>query len=661
MCGIAGIFSPNAPLLAGEEIQNMIRMIGYRGPDELCYYTDNHAALAAARLSIIDLAGGRQPMVDPSGRYWIIYNGETYNYREIRTVLQQRGHVFRTACDTEVVLHAWIEWKDDAPRRFDGGFAFAIYDRVEKSCTLVRDRFGKRPLYYAYHRGALIFASEMKAFLACDGFQFEWNPDQLASIFTIWTPIGDQTGFQGIKQVPSGSISRFSIDGASLETTYAGLPQADPIPGQTFSDTAQEVREKLDGSLKLRLRSDVEVAVFVSGGLDSAIVTKLARDRLPSRLRTYSISFADTDFDESADQKAVADWFGLDNRSITVHSDTIASTFAEAMWHAEVPQFRTAFVPMFLLAERVRADEIKVVLSGEGADEVFLGYDLFKETKLRAAWPNLDQQRRRERLKGLYPYLQHFSDENMSALAALFGRTSADSDAAFFSHKIRFENSNLALRLLQGKSAPLNALEEMVSTVTDFGAFTPVRRAQWLEFYTLLQGYLLSTQSDRMLFARGVEPRCPFLDPAVIEHAASLPTSFLLSPEFDEKHVLKAAFRDDLPSQILSKPKWPYRAPDVASFFHAAESSRQMSEWAADTLSAGALEKVGPLNPQMARRLVDRVSNTPTCNLSPRENQAFILLLSLSVLDELFVRRAGQQRYAPARRHVHRVSHKLGR
>jgi len=661
MCGIVGVLSLDGsrrPMGHDPEIEEMIELIEHRGPDELSYFADGHISLAAARLSIIDLPHGQQPMTDERGRYWIAYNGEVYNYREVRRALEQCGHSFRTQSDTEVVLRAWIEWGHDSPTRFDGGFAYAIYDRLERSCVLIRDRYGKRPLYYTFHQGSLVFASEMKALLGRGGFEFAWNEDELKSIFTIWTPIDGQTGFRGVQQVRAGTTLRARGDKVD-ERRFAGFPAPSTAQSMDVAQAADLVRERLDESVRLRLRSDVEVAVFLSGGLDSSIVTKLARDHVPGRLRTFSLRFADGDFDETSDQLAVSKWFGLDNTAITIGAAMIADNFADAVWHAEVPQFRTAFVPMYLLARRVHEEGIKVVLSGEGADEVFLGYDIFKETALRAMWNEMPAEMRRKRLGSLYPYLRHFSAENVASLAALFSRTSEGVEAPLFSHQIRIENSSLARRLLSGdaESDGTRPLAALVERIPQLSRLSPVQRAQWLEFHSLLQGYLLSTQSDRMLFAHGVEPRCPFLAPSVVELAATLPSDLLLSPDFDEKHVLKQAFRSDLPERTLTKPKWPYRAPDISAFVRQGATGNVLVDWVASALEPNALAVIGPLNHVAARRLVDKVARTPADRISPRENQAFILLLSLTVLNRQFVERRGSRGRPRGRRSITRIEY----
>ncbi|MBS0534435.1 MAG: asparagine synthase (glutamine-hydrolyzing) [Proteobacteria bacterium] len=643
----------DAPLpdWASAEVQRMIQLIGHRGPDELRYFAAGRAALATARLSVIDIVHGHQPMPDPTGRYWIAYNGEVYNYPELRAILIQRGHAFRTESDTEVVLKAWIEWGPEALSRFDGGFAFAIYDRERQSLHLARDRAGKRPLFYIRNRGTIAFASEMKAFFACDGFAFDWDPDQLASIFTVWTPVGEQTGFRGVMQVPAGSV--LSVDEGEIDVTpCVDLPERTAAT-TSLAEAAETIRELLDESVRKRLRSDVEVAVFVSGGLDSTIVTKLARDHQPGRIRTYSVRFDNNDFDETTDQQEVVARYALENRAVTIKPGRIADHFEAALWHAEVPQFRTAFVPMYLLAQQVHADGIKVVLSGEGADEVFFGYDIFKETVLRASWDGLDPATRRDRVSSLYPYLKHFSAANIAPLEALFSRTSGGVDDPLYSHRIRLENSGLSRRLVRSNLNGQSALADLAER-SGIACLNPLRRAQWLEWHTLLQGYLLSTQSDRMLFAHGVEPRCPFLAPEVLEYVAGLPEDILLSPRFEEKFLLKKAFADDVPARVLSKPKWPYRAPDAASFVGSG-NGRAVAEWIDAALADESLQDIAPLEAGIAGRLRDKVLNAKGV-LSQSDNQAFIFLLSLAILNDLYARRRGLARFGQSSRPVHRVT-----
>jgi asparagine synthase (glutamine-hydrolysing) len=645
MCGIAGVFelsgSPTAAAERVAELERMIALLGHRGPDESGYFLDERAALAAMRLSIIDLAHGKQPMSDVDQRYWIVFNGEIYNYLEIRSELIQRGHRFETHCDTEVALHAWMEWGENAPARFDGGYAFAIYDRRERTGYLVRDRFGKRPLFYFTHGDALVFGSEIKVLLARPDLELKWDMQGIAGIFAKWTPVGSETPFQGVRQVNAGSILRVTVNGAS-ERRYAAFPVVDEPSAADFEEAACQVASLLRDSVKLRLRSDVEVGVLLSGGLDSTVITHLIHSQQPGRLRSFSIAFDDARFDESADQNRVVQAFGVSHSSLKISHDDIAGSFSAALWHAEIPQFRTAFVPMFLLARFIRDHGIKVVLSGEGADEIFLGYDLFKETRLRAAWSSLTTADRQSRIRRLYPYLPHFSDTNVRAIEALFGRSAASNAGALFSHSLRLENGRFALRLLRTETSGLDALQQEIAAVAGFDSLPALKKAQWLEFHTLLHGYLLSSQGDRMMFAHGVEPRNPFLSPSVVSFACRLPEEFLLSEDDNEKKILKHAFREHLPSEILSKPKQPYRAPDAASFAaSASDSPGRFVNWVEETLDEREVRSIEALDPEAASILVAKLRRTPREAISPREDQAFVLLLSLCVLNRQFIRREG--------------------
>ncbi|HVY44222.1 MAG TPA: asparagine synthase (glutamine-hydrolyzing), partial [Minicystis sp.] len=420
MCGVAGIVRAAGldAEAARASVERMLAFIRHRGPDEAGTYADARAVLGAVRLKILDLVGGQQPMLDASTRTVLAYNGETYSFRELGRELASRGHRLSTRSDTEVVLNALVEWGEGALARLDGPFALAWYDARDGSVLLARDRFGERPLYYAEHDGALVFASEMKAFLALPGFALSFDAAALATLFLLWTPLPDGTPFAGIRQVPPGCALRVRGDEREI-VRFADVDVERPAFLGSSEDAAARARELLTESVRLRMRSDVEVGTYLSGGLDSAIVTSLARLHGSGRLHTFSVEFEEPAFDESHDQRALRGFFGTEHEAVRVGPGDVARAFPQAMWHAEVPAFRTAFVPMFLLARAARAAGVVVVLSGEGADETFLGYDVFKETLVRAAW---SERRDVGALRRLYPYLPHFRDENAAALAAVFDR-----------------------------------------------------------------------------------------------------------------------------------------------------------------------------------------------------------------------------------------------
>lgn len=641
MCGIAGLIDTALPpqALPGT-ILEMLGQIAHRGPDGLGYVAGDDWAMGTARLAVIDLESGTQPLGDAGGRFWLCYNGEIYNYRELRAELEAQGVVFRTHCDTEVVLAAWMTWGEQCLPRFNGGFAFALYDRRERRLVLARDRFGKRPLFYARHGDAFLFASEMKAFLAVPGFAFEQDPAQLASILGQWTPLPDQTGFRAIRALPMGEW--LSFDKGGLERhTYARLAFPDG-PAPAGEDEAKElIRRHLEGSVALRLRSDVEVGVYLSGGIDSAIVALLARDLGGRPPATFSVAFDDAALDESAEQQVVATHLGTRHDTLRVSHRDIAAACPDAIYHAEVPAFRSAFIPMFLLSRRTQECGIKVILSGEGADEAFLGYDLFKETLLRSQWDTIDDDTRSRRLARLYPHLDHYGPQDIAALTGLYQQFSQEQMPGLFSHELKFQNGRFSARLIKDAGDPFAAIFALVGGHGEMAAMSPVQRAQWLEYKTLLPGYLLSTQGDRAALAHGIENRCPFLDPAVVDLASTINLRF--DDGFEEKRLLRQAFAGRLPDAIVNKRKFPYRAPDAAAFAETRPDYLELVQ------SESELAKLSFLDVNFARRLTAKVLTRPAAEISTKENQTFLFLLSIALLHRQFVSRDGVAGHETAR------------
>lgn len=615
-----------------ECLKRMLAHIQHRGPDEMGYYFDDTVAIGAARLSIVDVEAGQQPFGDTLGRYWIAFNGEIYNYRELREELIDLGFGFTSASDTEVLLNAWIAWGTRALERLNGPFAFCIFDRTSRTLALARDRFGKRPLYYLHDGQGLVFGSEMKCFLGLEGFRFAFDEEQLASLFRIWTPLDDRAPYRGIHQVPAGSCLMVGPD--SLATVrYATLDLNCPAAEVSEAEAAECVREVLFRSVARRVSGQAEVGTYLSGGIDSAIVSLLAtQSAANTRLKSFSIAFEDEEFDESADQRLLASFLHSEHYTLRVTARDIVDAFESALWHAEVPVFRTAFVPMFLLSKVVRESGLKVVLSGEGADEAFLGYDIFKETALRQAWKQSDAATNHMRLSRMYSYLSGFRSYDPAAVAALFERFARKEMTPFFSHEIRFHNSNLAGRLLGYACDPLRPLRMHLEAASrEVESLSSLQRAQWLECKTLLGGYLLSTQGDRMSMAHGVESRCPFLDPEVMRVACA--TNLRFGDVYEEKPLLKKAFEKVLPERILRKRKQPYRAPDASAFV------RCRPEYLERLCSEHELKKVGVLNTKVCQSFVNRILSTPPESISQAENQALLFLLSVTVLHAQFVER----------------------
>lgn len=637
MCGIAGyLHSDNNSRSDQVIIKHMVAMLNHRGPDARGYYLDDHVALGNSRLSIIDLAGGDQPICDQTERYWIVYNGEIYNYRELRSELIQQGCCFQTNSDTEVLLQGWITWQEDVLPRLNGAFAFAIYDRQTRQLMLARDRYGLRPLYYYQLGSTFVFASELKSLLLHPAVSFTFDPERVARIFTLWTPLVNETAFAHLHQLTPGCRLTVAEGQIHIQPYYL-LDLAQTLRSEKTEQLIQETRHQLAESVRLRSRSDVEIGVYLSGGLDSAIVTRLAQAQNQHNLRSFSLAFEDSAFDEKPQQDLLSAHFGTRHTHLLVRNADIATAFPKAVWHAEVPLFRTALVPMLLLSQMVQAQGIKVVMTGEGADESFLGYNIFKETALRATWHTLSETRRQEIISALYPYLSHFGGQNYAPLLSMYRRSLEEQEPGLFSHQIRYTNAQFAVRMLNTGGA--NHFPDLSAALyssgngaaVDFAHFSPLQQAQWLEFKTLLAGYLLSSQGDRMSLAHGVENRCPFLDHHVVNFASTLPTTLKLKDYTDEKHILKRSFCADLPKSIVERPKQPYRAPDAVVF------RDQQPDYLELLLSEQELAKSGLINTKLAGRFVQKVMQSAGNELSPRENQAFIQLLSLQLLQQFFV------------------------
>src|SRR5262245_22617333 len=426
MCGIAGFLGrPLASVLPRVILERMIGAIAYRGPDAQGFHLDDQVGLAHARLSIIDLAAGQQPMANADETVFVTFNGEIFNYVELRADLIARGHRFRTDSDTEVILHAYEEKGPDCVKDFNGDFAFAIWDARKSQLVLARDRMGVRPLFYTWRRGCLFFASEVKALLETPGASAELDPVALDQIFTFWFPLAPRTPFKDILELPPAHLLIVNPGEVVLrpywQLTYPDAADADGLDQRSEAAIADELQALLIDATRIRLRSDVPVGAYLSGGLDSSIVTAAIKEITPERLRTFSVTFESDEFDESAFQQEMVRALNTEHESVTCTVEDIGRLFPKVIRHAERPILRTAPTPLFALSNLVHGNGYKVVLTGEGADEVFAGYDIFKEGKLRRFCARQPGSRFRPLLfKRLYPYLPGLQGQSQKYLEAFF-------------------------------------------------------------------------------------------------------------------------------------------------------------------------------------------------------------------------------------------------
>jgi asparagine synthase (glutamine-hydrolysing) len=613
-------------------LRRMLGTIRHRGPDEFGIYRDEHVGLGNARLSIIDLSGGQQPIGNEDSTLWIVFNGEIFNYLELRADLEARGHRFSTHTDTEVILHLYEDHGEACLDYLNGQFAIAIWDAPERELFLARDRVGIRPLFYAVKDGQLAFGSEIKAILAHPGFTAEIDPRSLAQIFTYWSTLSPRTIFRGIREVPAGHylLARSGNVNVQPYWTLDFEPASDGA--RTTQDYLDEFEDLLIDAARIRLRADVPVGAYLSGGLDSSVTTAIIRNYTDTRLDTFSIAFEESEFDERRYQQQMAAFLGTNHRVTRCTTADVARDFPDVIWHAETPILRTSPAPMFRLSRLVHDHGLKVVLTGEGADEILAGYNIFKENKVRRFWAkDPDSQMRPLLLERLYPYIPGLSSG--AYLRAFFGRGLDATESPFYSHAVRWSTTARIQRLLLHQSElglnERNGHDGQIPIPPAFDEWPDIGQAQYLEMSIFLSQYLLSSQGDRMAMAHSVEGRFPFLDHRLVEFCNRLPPALKLRG-LTEKWLLKQLGRKLVPTDIWQRPKQPYRAPIHRSFF-----GDDAPDYVAELLSERAVRDAGLFRPDAAARLVRKARlNT---RLSEVDEMALVGILSAHLVHYRFV------------------------
>lgn len=639
MCGIAGILNlKNQAPIDEQLLCRMLSSIRYRGPDESGIYTDPHIGLGHVRLSIIGLGDGCQPIGNEDNLLWIIYNGEVFNYLELKEALIKKGHIFKTDTDTEVVLHLYEDLGSACLKQINGQFAMAIWDTDNKSLFLARDRVGIRPLFYCRTKDRLLFASEIKALFADQEVVRTIDLESLYQVFTFWTTIGDGTIFEGVHELPPGHFMQIE-DGRTTIQSYWSIPHQPESQrrSQSLADSLEELEYLLKDAVRIRLRADVPVGAYLSGGLDSSMTTALISRYFNNRLKTFSIGFEENSFDERPFQQEMVAHLGTDHRQTLATNTGICKNFPAVIWHSEKPLLRTAPVPLFLLSRLVTDNHFKVVLTGEGADEVFGGYNIFKEAKVRHFWGRQPQSKLRPMLlESLYPYVFKNSARGRAFLYGFYAVKPEDIYDPLFSHRIRWNNTGKNRLFfadhITSELTDYHPLEQVTSSLPDgFESRDILARAQYLEMAIFLSNYLLSSQGDRPAMAHSLEIRLPFLDYRVIEFAAGLPSKWKING-LNEKYILKNAFNGLLPDRIKNRAKQPYRAPIREVFF-----SGHPSDYVDDMLSEDYLKKVGLFNKKKVQRLLARYRNSSSTTSSEVHNMAVVGILSTQLVYHQFI------------------------
>ncbi|HEX2920160.1 MAG TPA: asparagine synthase (glutamine-hydrolyzing) [Bacteroidales bacterium] len=637
MCGIAGIIDYRRLTDSRKITEQMLRSISYRGPDERGIYCSPVATLGSVRLSIIDIEGGQQPLTDQTSRYWIVFNGEIFNYKELRQDLEKKGAVFSTHSDTEVLLQLYIRYKHKCLDMLNGQFAFAVWDKSEEELFIARDRMGIRPFFYNIHNEVFTFASEIKAIFRHGSIPREFNPQSLSQIFTFWTAITPDTAFKGIYELPPGHFGYYNRTG--LRTgSYWDLSFSKKLDSIKFCDAIDGFNELFSDAVKIRLRADVEVGAYLSGGIDSSATVAYIKDAEPGILNTFSIGFSNKDYDESQYQVEAVKYFNTRHKSYLCTPAEIATAFPEVVWHSEIPLMRTAPTPMYLLSKLVRANNIKVVVTGEGSDEFLAGYDIFKETIIRRFWSRQPESMFRPMLlKRLYRYIPQIADANLQTIKMFFRYNLEDVNNPFYSHILRWNNSNHVKKhfsdTLRNDLQAFSPFEHLSRKLpVDFNKWGTLEKAQWLEATIFMSGYLLSSQGDRMAMANSVEGRYPFLDYRIIEYCNSLPSGFKLKG-LNEKYLLKQLLKNKIPESILKRVKQPYRAP-VSNVF----INEKAPDYVQTMLSEEQTVKAGVFDFKSINQVLNRIRKTGST--SEIDDMMITSVISTHLLFDQFIENA---------------------
>lgn len=643
MCGICGIINLNRG--KPPDVDTLMRMMGrlrHRGPDSSGYYRDKQVALGHTRLAIIDLQTGDQPISNEDDSIWITFNGEIFNYLELGSELLSLGHNFKTKSDAEVIVHAYEQWGMSCFERFNGQWALALWDNKNNRVILSRDRMGIRPLYYAICNNRLLFASEIKALFADKSLERKFDPAGISEIFTFWSPVAPRTVFKNIEELEPGHFAVIK-NGIIKSKAYWSIsfPDKNTEPDLSEKENADLLRNHLINASKLRFtRSDVPVGAYLSGGIDSSITSSIVTEYTKSPLKTFSIRFTDSEFDEGQYQKEMIKRLDADHRDVEVSYRDIGYVFPEVIWHAERPILRTAPAPLFLLSRLVRESGYKVVVTGEGADEVLAGYDIFREAKVRMFLArDLSSKKRSKIFMKLYPWMER-SPGKAPAFANTFFSKGLDPLDPWFSHRPRWNTTSSLKHILnpdfRKEAEKVDVTEELLSKLPgDYNGWDALCKAQWLEMVTLLSGYILSAQGDRMLMANSVEGRFPFLDCDLVDFANQLPSRHKLLA-LNEKHLLKVAFNDMIPESILNRPKQPYRAPDAASFFAGKDF-----DWVDDVTSLSRLKNASVFNPKAVSGLITKCRQVQGHKMSNTDNMRIVAILSTMLVHHHYIEQDG--------------------
>lgn len=631
MCGIVGLVGTGAGGPAAvRTAEQMLAALAHRGPDESQVSALGRATFGTARLALVDRPTSKQPMHDPTGRFLLSFNGEIYNFRELRRLLEAEAVEFRTAGDTEVLLHWLIRRGPDGLAQLKGQFAVALWDDATQTLLLARDRFGIVPLFFtATSRAPLAFASEVKA-ISAGGFRTPLSMADVIDAGVFWGMHPGRSAFADVESVPPGSFVRLR-EGDVERRPYWRFRFDDQRASGTLAEHGRHLADLLTTAVERRVPAYGDPAVLVSGGLDSSAVLSLLRRIEPdARINSFSMRFAEKSLDESGFQDLASRHFRTEHHPVVSDDEAVAQALVQTILHAEVPLVRTAPASSIRLAHEIERHHTRAVLSGEGADELLCGYDLFKVANIRDAWSKEPDSPVWPRM--LEAALQQQRDLGRTVERAFYEQGLDQRSDPIFSHQNRWRSS---YRITQYLSPELRAglsVEQVLDGVRDrlpaeYHAWSAVEQAQYLESTYFLSSALLGSQCDRPYMAHSIEARYPFLDEDVVDFALTLPQSSKLDG-MNEKAVLKEAVGSAVPAEIRERVKQPYTAPE-GNVFRSETGQALLREYA----SKDAVERIAVFDVNRVEWLVRKLDRSRT---SFYDDLAILWVLSTQVLADRY-------------------------
>ena len=606
----------------------MIETLVHRGPDDEGVYCAGPVGLGARRLAIIDLSpAGHQPISNEDGTVWVTYNGEIYNFRQLRRQLEECGHVFRSATDTEVIVHAYEQWGIGCLERFNGMFAFGLWDESKKRLVLARDRLGIKPLFYSALPDRLLFGSEIKAILSDSSVPREIDLQALSHFLALnYTP-APATLLRHVRQLLPGHYLKVEAGGRIADVRYWNLEFVEDGPRD---DRAQIERfaELAEDAVRLRLVSDVPFGAFLSGGLDSSAISYWMSRLLPEPLKTFSIRFEERAYDEGPFAQAIAQTIGSVHHERILRSADASAIFSELVWRAEEPTADASMVAVYYLAELARR-HVTMVLSGDGADELLAGYETYAAAYLYRLFRGIPAFARRGLIRPLVAALPD-SDRKASWVEKLkrFVAASGTAEDAHASFRTIFGQAQRK-RLL----APLGAQADRLTDVVDlyrelFASSTarhPLNRLLDVDLRFYLPNDML-VKMDRMTMAHSLEARVPYLDHRLVEFTATLPPAMKLRHFHDRKHILKKAMAGRLPRPIIHRRKAGFNVPNTLWI------KNEMAPFVRDQLSRRRVKEIGLFDDREVQRIVEE-------HMAGRANRSHQIwcLLTLTVWWQRFI------------------------